>query len=153
MSRGLLALGLTVCVLAAGLVGILAVIRGGEPAEIAQGDVYSTDVGDPLDVFYGTGDRGLMCMNVGAFHYGSGISCVDPTTADDTGAWVVAIPEVKRKSPLIVGILPADAGAATVQVGSVRVEAGIRGRWFLASLPRGVLGPRNDASVDVAFGS
>jgi hypothetical protein len=147
----LLALAVTLGVLVAGLVGILAVTRGGEPAEIAQGDVYSTDAGDPLDVFYGPGDRGLMCMNVGAFSYGSGISCVDPAAVDDTGSWTLEIPDVRQKPPLVVGILPADAGGATVQVGSTQVEASTRGRWFLARLPVGSLGPGNNAPVEVAF--
>jgi hypothetical protein len=147
----LLVIGFVLGVLAAGLVATVVVDRGREPAQIAQGDVYSTDAGDPLDVFYGPGDRGLGCMYVGAFYYGSGISCSDPAAVDETGSWVLVIPEVKRKPPFVVGIMPADATGADVRIGSRSVRADTRGRWFLAPLPAGSLGPNNDAPVSVQF--
>jgi hypothetical protein len=152
-ASGLLVIGLVVGLVAAVAVATIAVTRDGEPLAIAQGGVFSTDAGDPLDVFHGPGYRADGCMNIGGFFYGSSISCTDPATVDETGSWMLVIPELKRKPPLVVGILPANASGATVQVESTSLEATTRGRWFLASLPVGSLGPRNDASVQVAFSS
>ncbi len=150
--RWLLVVGLLIGALAAGLVVMRATDEeGGGPSEIAQSDVFSTDKGDPVDVAYGPDEQGRGCMNVGGFFYASNISCFDLEAVDDTGSYVVAIPESKAKPSLVVGVLPAGANAATVSVQSAMVPAETRGRWFLASLPPGVLGPDNDASVDVAF--
>ena len=152
--RWLVVVGLLIGALAAGLVVMQATDEGGgSSAEIAQGDVFSTDKGDPVDVVYGPDEQGRGCMNVGGFFYGSGIDCFDLETVDDTGSYVVAIPKPHGKPPLVVGVMPAGAGAATVSVGSTTVPAETRGRWFLASLPPGILGPDNDASVDVAYSS
>jgi hypothetical protein len=120
--------------------------------EVAFGQVYSTDRGDPLDVFVGQGDSpGMVCANVGAFFYGSGISCFALDDADDTGSYQVAIPGRRRSPPLVVGVMPATANSATVLVGNGRVESETRGRWFLAELELGALGPRNATPLTVDF--
>jgi hypothetical protein len=152
-SRGsrLLVLGLALGVLAAGLVGTLVARGDTTPPAIAEGDIYATDAGDPLDVSYGPDDKGRGCIHVGASYYDSSTGCIDPATVDDTGAWMLVMPTVKRKPPVVVGVLPADGAHADVRVGSARIAAETRGRWFLAELPPGSLGPGNNATVTVRY--
>lgn len=142
---------LFVVAFAIGLVATLLVIRERVPGEIARGSVFSTDEGEPVDVVYGPAQQGRDCMTVDAFSYGSTISCFDVETVDESGSYVVVIPESTGKPPLVVGVMPAGTIDATVLVGSASVHADTRGRWFLASLEPGALGPKNDAQVVVKF--
>jgi hypothetical protein len=144
-------LGCAFGVLAIGLVAALVVDRGGGSDELVPGTIFSTDEGDGIDVVYGPDDQGRRCTNIGAFFYGSAVGCFDLETVEETGSYEVVIPESKRKPPLVVGVMPASANAATVSLRSTTVEAETRGRWFLASLEPGVLGPTNDASVVAKF--
>ena len=106
--RWLVVVGLLIGALAAGLVVMQATDDGGGgSAEIAQGDVFSTDKGDPVDVVYGPDEQGRGCMNVGAFFYGSSISGFDLGTVDETGSYALVIPESGGKPPLVVGVMPA----------------------------------------------
>lgn len=137
---------------AVGLAATLWVVRVRPPGEIAQGEVFSTRAGDPVDVVYGREGRRLSCMNVGATYYPPNVSCADPADVEKAGTWVLVLPEVKARPPLVVGIVPSGASTATVHVRSTSVEADMRGRWFVASLPARVLGPRNDVPFAVGFG-
>jgi hypothetical protein len=67
------------------------------------------------------------------------------------GSYVVAIPLNSGVQPAVVGLLPTGANDATVRVGEIEVKATTRGRWFLASLEPGSLGPSNAAPVSVGF--
>jgi hypothetical protein len=140
-------------VLCAALLAVALLISGhGGETDVATGQVYSTDRGDPIDVFAGAGDRpDSICANVGAFFYGSGISCFDAAEARVTGSWTLEIPTTRRKPPIVVGVLPANADGATARVGADAVRATTRGRWFLATLPPGVLGSHNTRQVSVDF--
>jgi len=147
----LLLLGCAIGALAVGLVAVLVADRGGRTGELTPGMVFSTDDGDPIDVLYGPDEQGYGCTNVGAFFYPSIISCFDLDTVDETGSYGLVIPLSKGKPPLVVGVMPAGASAATVQVRSTAVHADTRGRWFLASLPRGSLEPGSQMPFDVTF--
>jgi hypothetical protein len=125
--------------------------RSGE-TQIATGQVYSTDRGDPIDVFAGPGDRpGSICANTGAFFYGSGVNCFEVDDARATGSWSLEIPTTRRKPPIVVGVMPSNAGGATVRIGETEVRASSRGRWFLATLRPGALGLNNATPVSVDF--
>jgi hypothetical protein len=144
------------CILIAA--GLAKVVLGGDEkgraTELAYGQIYSTEDGDPIDVLADAGDEPhMVCMNVGGFAYGTSISCTDIEAAGKTGSWMLAIPESEAKPPIAVGIMPADATRAVAVVGSQRVASEARGRWFLAELEPGSLGPNNARSVDVEFAS
>ncbi len=139
-------------------VGLATVLLGsdqkGRATELAYGQIYSTEDGDPIDVLADAGDEpDMVCMNVGGFAYATSISCTDIEAAGETGSWMLAIPESESKPPIAVGIMPADATRAVAVVGSQRVDCQARGRWFLAELEPGSLGPNNARSVDVEFSS
>ena len=126
----------------------------GRASGLAYGQIYSTEEGDPIDVLADAGDEpDMVCMNVGGFAYGTSISCTDIEAARETGSWMLAIPESAAKPPIAVGIMPADATRAVAVVGSQRVPGEARGRWFLAELEPGSLGPNNASPVDVEFAS
>ena len=126
--------------------------QNGRASGLAYGQIYSTEEGDPIDVLAEAGDEpDMVCMNVGGFAYGTSISCTDIEAAGETGSWMLAIPESEDKPPITVGIMPADATRAVAVVGSQRVASEARGRWFLAELEPGSLGPNNARSVDVEF--
>ena len=123
-----------------------------DPVPIATGTIYSTADGDPIDVFAGPGDDpGTVCTNVGGFFYGSGGSCFEVEDADQTGSYVLVIPESRRKPPLVVGLMPAGASGATAHVEQARTSAQTRGRWFLVSLEPSSLGSNNATPVSVDF--
>jgi len=98
------------------------------------------------------GDQpGMVCANVEGFFYGSGGSCFKIEDADQTGSYVLVIPQSRRKAPLVVGVMPASASGATASVERATISARTRGRWFLVSLEPGSLG-RSDANpVTVDF--
>jgi hypothetical protein len=118
-----------------------------EPVPVAVGTIYSTEGGDPLDVVVGIDDAGI-CMNVGAFGYGSSISCTDEQAASATGSYVVVLPDAGRGPTYVVGVLPATSIGATVAAGGEERRADTRGRWFLAELPEIDRGQALDVSVD-----
>jgi hypothetical protein len=149
--------GLVVACAAAVLLAALFASAGddedlGPPASsvaVAEGLVFSADDGDAVDVYFTRDTPTMGCMNVGGFFYGSTISCFDPDGAE--GSYAVVIPTTREKPPIVVGVMPGDATAATVQAGPSRVRAETRGRWFLASLEPGALGSNNANTVTVAF--
>jgi hypothetical protein len=150
--RSLLVVASTVLLVGALVLATRSESAGTEGAEIALGQVYSTDAGDPVDVVADPGDMpGAICANVGGFFYGSGSTCFTEAGAEMTGSWVLVIPDAGRRPPLVVGVLPASASGATVTVDGERFEATPRGRWFIASLDSGVLGPNDAEPVDVDF--
>jgi hypothetical protein len=116
---------------------------------VAEGLIFSSESGDPLDVYFTRDTARTGCMNVGAFSYGSTISCFD--TGGPEGSYAVVIPTTRRKPPIVVGVMPSGATGATVQAGESRARAETRGRWFLASLEPGALGAKNATPVSVEF--
>lgn len=141
---------------AAGLVLVVvlvaAVLVDSDSTEIAAGQIYSTDAGDPVDVVYGPDESGLGCMNVGGFTYGGSVSCFDPEEVDKGGSYLVAIPESAEMPAVVVGVMPAGATGATVGgVGRKTAQAETRGRWFLASLEPAAPSTSNLATVRVEF--
>jgi hypothetical protein len=112
----------------------------------AEGLIFSSDDGDPVDVYFTQDSETMGCMNVGGFFYGSTISCFHPDGSE--GSYAVVIPTTSDKPPIVVGVMPGGAMEATVQAGEARVRAETRGRWFLASLESGT---KDLASVRVEF--
>ena len=93
----------------------------------------------------------MVCTNVGGFFYGSSISCFAAKDADETGSYMLVIPESKRKAPLVVGVMPASASGATATVERATSRGETRGRWFLVPLEPGALGRNNANPVSVEF--
>ena len=138
------------CILVA--VGLATVVLEGDDKELAYGQIYSTEAGDPIDVFADVGDEpNTICMNVGGSAYGTSMSCTDTEAAAETGSWMLAIPESKAMSPIAVGVMPIGVTRAFAVVGDQRVAGEAEGRWFLAELEPGSLGPNDARPVDVEF--
>ena len=123
------------CSLALTIVAIVAaaVDESHEPIAVATGTIYSTESGDPLDVVADI-EAGDLCMNAGAFGYGSSISCVDERGAE-RGSYMVVLPVSDTAPAFVVGVLPEGAVGATVAAGSTERRAETRGRWFMIELP------------------
>lgn len=119
---------------------------GSAPGTVpAEGLIFSSDDGVPVDVYFTRDTPAKGCMTVGGFFYGSTISCFDADGAE--GSYVV-VSSTEERPPIVVGVLPRDATGATVRAGEERVRADTRGRWFLASLESGT---KDVASVSVEF--
>ena len=117
--------------------------------DLIVGAIYSTDRGDPANVEFAS-YTGYGCLHVSAPYVPSGTSCFDLGPRMQ-GSYVVAIPLSKQVAPLVVGVMPPGASATTVRIGQATVRAGTRGRWFLAELEPGALGPNNAIPVSVGF--
>lgn len=149
------AVRLLLIAIAAVVLGVsLVAVATSETEDVALGQLYSTDVGDPLDVLAEAGDRpGSVCTNVGGFGYGAAIACTATEDLDQTGSWELFPGTSAFVKPLVLGVLPADAERAVVRIGGREVTARTRGRWFLAVLEPGSLGPDNASPVAVSFES
>ena len=138
------------CILVA--FGLATVVLEGDNEEIAHGQIYSTEEGDPIDVFAYAGDEpDEVCMNVGGSGYDTSTSCTETEAAAETGSWMLAVPESEAMPPIAVGVMPAGATRAVAVLGSQRVEGEARGRWFLAELEPGSVGPDDASQVEVEF--
>ena len=146
----ILVLACVVGVAVAAGVAAIAVI-GGDREEIAlrTSMIFSSEDGDPIDVYFAREARTRGCMNAGSFFYGSTVSCFELDRP--TGSYQVIPPSRSTKSPLVVGLMPPGATGASVDVRGETVAATTRGRWILASLAPGTLGPGNRTPVDVEF--
>jgi hypothetical protein len=134
---------------------VAAVLVDSDSDEIATGQIYSTDDGDPIDVFYGPDESGMGCVNVSGFVYGGGggrPSCFDPEELEEGGTYALVLPRSSEMPALVVGVMPAGAIGATVGgVGRKTARAETRGRWFLASLEPADPSPSDLADLHVEF--
>lgn len=138
------------------LVAAVLVDSDSDSDEIATGQIYSTDDGDPIDVFYGPDESGMGCMNVLGFVYSGGgggrPSCFDPEELDEGGTYKLVLPPSAEMPALVVGVMPAGATGATVGgIGRKTARAETRGRWFLASLEPADPSPSDLADIHVEF--
>jgi hypothetical protein len=138
------------------LVAAVLVDSGSDSAEIATGQIYSTDDGDPIDVFYELDESGMGCMKVIGFVYGVGggghPSCFDPEELEKGGTYALVLPASAEMPALVVGVTPAGAIGATVGgIGRKTARAETRGRWFLASLEPADPSPSDLADLHVEF--
>jgi hypothetical protein len=106
--------------------------------ELAAGQIYSTDAGDPIDLFYEPGEPGMGCMtNVssGIFYGGTNTSCFGLEDVDDGGSYQLFLPASAEDPAVLVGVMPVGATGARVRgVGRKPARAETSGRWFLALL-------------------
>lgn len=132
----------------------------GSNEAIATGQIYSTDDGDPIDVFYRPDESGMGCMRLGGFLYGGNVifgdgrnvSCFDPEELDKGGSYKLVLPESVEMPALVIGVMPAGATGATVGgIGRKTARAETRGRWFLASLEPADPSPWDLADIRVEF--
>ena len=83
---------------------------------LAVGQIYSTDGGDPIDVFYEIDDSEMGCMSVGGSVAASStageVSCFDPKEVEEGGTYKLVIPASAEMPALVVGIMPAGATGA-----------------------------------------
>jgi hypothetical protein len=109
---------------------------------LVEGQIYSTEAGDPLGIVYETDDRGTGCMalsglgeGASGIPYGGSTRCLTLEEIDQDGMYLVVLPKSAEDSALVVGAMPSGATAATVSgIGWTTTRATLRGRWFLASL-------------------
>jgi len=122
---------------------------------LAAGQIYSTDDGDPFDVYYEIDDSGTGCMSVGGrsgIVYGGRVSCFDPKELEGGGTYKLVIPASTEMPAHVVGVMPAGATDATVSaVGWETARAETRGQWFLASLEPADPSPYDLADIRVEF--
>ena len=139
---------------------VVAVLVDSDSNEIAAGQIYSTDAGDPIDVFYGPDESGMECMTFSGFlyggnvifGYGGNVSCFDPEELDEGGTYKLVLPASAEMPALVIGVMPAGATGATVGgIGRKTARAETRGRWFLASLEPVAPSPWDLADVRVEF--
>jgi hypothetical protein len=137
------------------LVAAVLVDSGSDSAEIATGQIYSTDDGDPIDVVYELDESGMGCMTVTGgviFYGGRNTTCHDPEELDDGGSYMLVLPASAEMPALVVGVMPAGATGATVGgIGRKTARAETRGRWFLASLEPADPSPSDLADLHVEF--
>jgi hypothetical protein len=131
-------------------------LADGDSSQIAAGQIYSTDDGDPIDVFYAPDESGMGCMSVGGrggiIYGGSPVSCVDPEELEEGGTYKLVLPVSAEMPALVVGVMPAGATGATVSaVGWRTARAETRGQWFLASLEPADPSPWDLRDVHVEF--
>ena len=127
--------------IALAVVLVVSLTGGDEPdraTEVAVGHIYSTDAGDPIDVFFEPGEQGSGCMtflSAGIFYGGSNMSCFDLEEVDEGGTYKLVLPRYAEDPAVLVGVMPVGATGATASgIGRKRARAETRGRWFLASL-------------------
>ena len=127
--------------IALAVVLVVSMTDGDEPGratEVAVGHIYSTDAGDPIDVFFEPGESGSGCMTFlsgGIFYGGSNVSCFDLEEVDEGGTYRLVLPRYAEDPAVLVGVMPTGATGATASgVGRKPARAEARGRWFLASL-------------------
>jgi hypothetical protein len=134
---------------------------------LAPGQIYSTDDGDPIDVFYALDESGMGCISLGertapssetappstgGIVYGGRGSCVDPEELETGGTYKLVIPESTELPAVVVGVMPAGATGATVSaLGWKTARAETRGQWFLASLESADPDPYDLADIRVRF--
>jgi len=122
---------------------------------LEAGQIYSTDDGDPIDVFYAPDESGMGCMSVGGrggIVYGGRVTCVDPEELEEGGTYKLVIPASAEMPAVVVGVMPAGATGATVSaLGWKTALAETRGQWFLASLESADPNPYDLADIRVEF--
>ena len=124
---------------------------------LAVGQIYSTDDGDPIDVFYEIDDSEMGCISMGGrsgsgIVYGGRASCFDPKELEEGGTYKLVIPASAEMPALVVGIMPAGATGAWVSaIGWRAARAETRGQWFLASLEPTDPSPWDLADIRVEF--
>lgn len=122
---------------------------------LAAGQIYSTDDGDPIDVFYEIDDAEMGCMSVGGrggIVYGGRMSCLDPKELEEGGTYKLVIPMTLDMPAIVVGVMPAGATGAWVgALGWRTARAETRGRWFLAPLESADPDPYDLADIRVEF--
>jgi hypothetical protein len=124
----------------------------GTTDKFADPYLFSSERGDPITVWVSADIEGeAPCTNMAGVGYGTSVSCFAQRSAYNLGAYSLVVPEKDGLPALVVGIAPLGATQATVRVRSERVRAEMRGRWFLAQLRYGELGPDDGASFDVEF--
>ena len=150
------------CAAVVTVAGFVAATRPNELEAVAAGQIqiYSTDDGDPIDVFYGLDESGMGCMSVSGgfmsggsiFYGGTKTTCVDPDELDKGGSYKLLIPASAEMPAVVVGVMPAGATGATVSaIGWKTARAETRGQWFLASLPPADPSPYDLADIRVEF--
>lgn len=118
---------------------------------LATGRIFSTDAGDNVDVEVLRDSETTRCLQVSGFRYPSATSCFGMQEAATRGPYQVVIRTKVAVPPLVIGVMPSNVIGARVRVGSDTTQARVRGRWFLAALEPGALGPNNSAPVSVEF--
>jgi len=134
--------------------------KRGRASGLAYGQIYSTDDGDPIDVFYGPDESGLECMYVSSdfmdggfiFYGGTNMRCFDPEELAEGGTYKLLIPASAEMPAVVVGVMPAGATGAFVRaIGWRAARAETRGQWFLASLEPTDPSPWDLADIRVEF--
>ncbi len=122
---------------------------------LAAGQIYSTDDGDPIDVFYEIDDSEMGCISMGGrggIAYGGRVSCFDPKELEEGGTYKLVIPASTKMPAVVVGVMPAGATGAWVgALGWKSARAETRGKWFLASLTPADPNPYDLADIRVEF--